>query len=187
MRIRHKELWALHEKDDTARLFMSGRRGEWSGIAPRPGRQCCCPTGERCCLFEDGGEAGEYVVHDGIGDGFEPPSLSSTEIKHAGLVTADHASRSGSCFFERNRESTPAREAPARGNRQDDRHPGQLVESVRGNDQYRPRALLFMTGRGIKADQPDVAALHYYNSSLPTGLASSQSRSSVERAADSSH
>ena len=66
------------------------------------------------------------------------------------------------------------------------RHPGQLVESVRGNDQYRSSALLFMTSRGVETDKPDVAALHY-NSSLPAGLASIQSRSSEERAAGSSH
>ena len=124
--------------------------------------------------------------NDGIGDGFDPPSPSGTEIKHAWLVTADHAGRSGSYALERNREPTPAREAPASGDRQDDRHPGQLVESVRGNDQYRSSALLFMTSRGVETDKPDVAALHY-NSSLPAGLASIQSRSSEERAAGSSH
>ena len=132
------------------------------------------PNGERCCLFEDSGEAGKHVVHDGIGDGFDPPSPSGTEIKHAWLVTADHAGRLGSCALERNREPTPAREAPTSGDRQDDRHPGQLVEGVRGNDQYRPSALLFMTSRGVETDKPDVAALHY-NSSLPAGLASIQS------------
>ena len=112
--------------------------------------------------------------------------LRAPRSKHAWLVTADHAGRSGSYALERNREPTPAREAPASGDRQDDRHPGQLIESVRGNDQYRSSALLFMTSRGVETDKPDVAALHY-NSSLPAGMASIQSRSSEERAAGSSH
>ena len=75
---------------------------------------------------------------------------------------------------------------PPRGDGQDDRRPGQRVERGGGHDQYRPGPLLFMAGRGIKADKPDVAPLHY-NSSLPTGLASIQSRSSAERVAVSSH
>ena len=166
---------------------MAGSAGDRGGAAGRGhGAADPNPNGERCCLFEDSGEAGKHVVHDGIGDGFDPPSPSGTEIKHAWLVTADHAGRSGSYALERNREPTPAREAPASGDRQDDRHPGQLVESVRGNDQYRSSALLFMTSRGVETDKPDVAALHY-NSSLPAGLAWIQSRSSEERAAGSSH
>ena len=64
--------------------------------------------------------------------------------------------------------------------------PVRLLKAAGGNDQYRPGPLLFMTGSGIKADKPDVAPLHY-NSSLPTGLASIQPRSSAERVAGSSH
>ena len=171
---------AGHSAVESASVPLHGwfRRQPRGGAAGR-GHGAADPNGERCCLFEDSGEAGKHVVHDGIGDGFDPPSPSGTEIKHAWLVTADHAGRSGSYALERNREPTPAREAPASGDRQDDRHPGQLVESVRGNDQYRSSAPLF-------TDKPDVAALHY-NSSLPAGLASIQSRSSEERAAGSSH
>ncbi len=104
----------------------------------------------------------------------------------AGLVAADHAARSGACALKRHCEATPTSEAPPRGDGQDDRRLGQRVERGGGHDQYRPGPLLLMAGRGIKADKPDVASLHY-NSSLPTGLPSIQSRSSAERVAVSSH
>ena len=48
---------------------------------------------------------------------------------------------------------------------------GVPVSSLNGageNDHDRPGSPLFVTGRGIEADEPDVAPLHY-NSSLPTG------------------
>lgn len=187
----------LHRGGQSRGLFVMGRGAgdrlarRNMGTATSPGEGAPGLSGPNALTgrgrsLEDGGKAGKHVVHDGIGNGFDPPPPAGTEIKHAGLVTADHAGRLGSCTLERNRESTPAREAPARGDGQDDGHSGELVESVRGNDQHRPSALLFMTGRGVETDQPDVAALHY-NSSLPAGLASIQSRSSEERAADSSH
>ena len=104
-------------------------------------------------------------------------ALPSSEVEGTGLVATNHAGRSCACVLKRNGEAPPARETPARGDGQDDGRPGDFVESGRGNDQYRPRALLFMAGRRIEGDEPDVAALHY-KSSLPTGLASIQARSS---------
>ena len=89
------------------------------------------------------------------------------------------AGGSGTCALERNGKATPAREAPARGDGQDNWSLGQLVERGRGNDQYRAGALLFMAGSGIDADEPDVTPVHY-SSSLPTDLASIQVRSSGE-------
>ena len=57
---------------------------------------------------------------------------------------------------------------------------GVLVSSLKGaggDDHDRPGPPLFMAGRRVQADEPDLASLHY-SSSLPTGLASSQARPS---------
>ena len=138
------------------------------------------------CLFEDSSEASEHVVHDGFGDGFEAIALAGSEIEGAGLVATDYAGRSCARLLKRNGEAAPARETPARGDGQDDGRSGDFVESARGNDQYRPCALLFMAGRRIEGDEPDVAALHY-KSSLPTGLSSIQARSPSDGVSVSSH
>ena len=91
-----------------------------------------------------------------VGDGFKTLALRGRQIEGAGLVATDHADGSGACALERNGKATPAREAPARGDGQDNWSLGQLVERGRGNDQYRAGALLFMAGSGIEADEPDV-------------------------------
>ena len=115
-----------------------------------------------------------------------PFALPGSEIEGAGLVATDHAGCSCARLLKRNGEAAPARETPARGDGQDDGRPGDLVESGRGNDQYRPCALLFMAGGRIEGDEPDVAAPHY-KSSLPTGLASIQARSPSDGVSVSSH
>lgn len=136
-------------------------------------------------LFEDRSKAGKHFLHDLIGDALEAPSLPGADIECPRLVATDHAGRSGACARERDGKATPAGEASTRGDGQDNRRAGQLVERRGRDDQHRPGSLLLMACGGIETDQPDVAPLHY-SSSLPTGFASIQARSSADGASPGS-
>ncbi len=137
-------------------------------------------------LFKKGGQAGNHFLHYRFGDGVDVSSLPGNKVERARLVTANHAGCSGTSALKRDGEATLTCEIPPRSHGQDDGHTGQLVEGGWRNNQYRLSSLLFMSNRRIKADEPDIAPLHY-NNSLPTGFASSQTRSSSERGAFSSH
>src|SRR5207245_1500501 len=62
----------------------------------------------------------------------------------------------------------------------------QPIEGTRRYDEHGPAALLLMALGRIERDQVDITALHY-RSSLPTGGASSHSRSSCVGSAEASH
>ena len=162
--------------------FRNARDGD--GSIARPARVGADTA--TCRLFDEGGEPREHFVHDVLGNSIDVPPVAGAKTERARLIAADDALRSGPGRIERYRKSTSAREVPAPGDRHNDWRRGQLVEGGRGNNLYRTSALLFMPGGGIEADEPDFAPLHY-TSSLPTGLASSQTRSSVESVSLSSH
>ncbi len=138
------------------------------------------------CLCENSSEPRECIVHDGIGSRFEMLAVPGFDVKSAGLVAADNARSPHACLFQRNGEASPARETSTPGDGQNDGCLRDFVEGGRGDDQYWSSALLFMACRRIKRDEPDLSALHY-RSSLPTGLASSQARSSSEGVSIWSH
>ena len=78
-------------------------------------------------LSQDRGEAGEYLIHYRLRDGFETFPVPGGEIEGARLVATNHADRPGARVVERNRESASAGEAPAGGDGQDDRRPCKFV------------------------------------------------------------
>ena len=92
-------------------------------------------------------------------------------MEGTGPVAADNAGRFVSYIRQRHRKAGRSREIPAARYRKN---------HLRRHDQDWTAALLFMSLRGVKPDQPDFAALHQI-SSPPVGLAWSHSRSSLLR------
>ena len=161
-------------------------RGEAVALATPTTPPPACAWRPANRLFEDRRKSGKHVVHDLLGNGVDVPPIAGADIECARLVASDHPGGSGAGAVQSNGKATPAGEASASGDRHYYGRSGQLVERRGRDDQYRPSALLLMPGRGIETDQPDVAPLHY-NSSLPTGLASIQARSSADGTPVCSH
>ena len=179
---------ALWWASASASVSRCGGRGPVRISCCRPARAPSTVRSERSSssLRQNRGEPGKHVIHDRLGNGLEALPVAGSEIEGARLVTTDHTDRPGTRIVERNREAAPARKISTRRDRQDDRCSGQFVEGCRGYDHHWPGPSLLMAGRGVEADKPDLAPLHY-NSSLPTGRASSQARSASSTGAVSSH
>ncbi len=89
-----------------------------------------------------------------------------------------YSSSLGACLLERNCKTVSACITAAPGDWQRYQCLGHIVESGRGNNQYWPSSLLFVTSRGFQTNNPDITPI-YYSNSLPTGFASSHARSSA--------
>ena len=142
----------------------------------------CYPTP----LIEQGGELGQDFVNDLCRHTFELSPAARVEVESARLVTANNAGGPRASVSERYCETANTGEIAAGRDRQHYRHLRQPIEGARRYDEHRPAALLLVALGRIERDQVDITALHQ-RSSLPTGRASSHSRSSSVGSAMGSH
>ena len=103
-----------------------------------PLRQALSPS------FKNRHQTSQHLVHDLVRNPFQLLSASRPEIERAGLVTADNASRFGSTSYERHGKTGGSGEVSSARDRENHRHFRHPVECLRGHDQDRPAAFLFV-------------------------------------------
>lgn len=137
-------------------------------------------------VIEDRGETGQHVIHDPLGNGVDAPPVAGADIECAGLVASDHPGGS---------------DAPSWRETAKPRLRAKLPPRVIGTTTGVPVSLLngagetISTGRAPCCSCPAVGSRltsqisprSTYRSSLPTGFASIQARSSADGLPASSH